>query len=119
MTRKKREAMKNIRSAVAPTVLVLLILLVAAGSITYFVWTSRGDIIQFSPRGDLGLGSHAVYVKSTNAGVLHIGTVTSLLFVRDSNYDQKTQDLFNGRGVPGGGAHSVGAHSASGQPETM
>jgi hypothetical protein len=121
--------MSKAKSTTAAVVSLLIILGLALGFGSYFAWTTRGDVVQYSSRGDLGWGSKPVRVHSGSQGtgpLAVVATAHSFGFVRDIQYLASQKPQSEGVGAPASTTASgqsakkplAGAATSPGSPAT-
>ena len=89
--------------AVVGIICAIIIVLGVAFSISYHVWTARGDKVTFSPMADLGLGNDPIIETNDRGQRIQIGINHNFLFVRDMYIDRSTFTKFTSGGTPPGG----------------
>ena len=77
--------------------LVCAVVLVVATTfaIAYHAWSGRGDRVQFSATGNLGLGTEPIVETNSKGQKVQIGANHNYLFVRDTYIDRSTFGKFS------------------------
>lgn len=69
-------------------VVILLAVVAVSFSVAYHTWTSRGDVIVFSPTGGLGVGNTPLWATDPRGKKIQYGVNHNFLFVRDVAADK-------------------------------